>query len=537
MAYTALYRKYRPTTFKDVYGQEVIVKILTNSIINSKIGHAYLFVGTRGTGKTSIAKIFAKAVNCENNKEGDACNECLTCKNLENNEIDIMEIDAASNNGVEEIREIRNNTKLVPSVGKYKVYIIDEVHMLSTGAFNALLKTLEEPPAHVIFILATTEMQKIPLTVLSRCQIFDFKKISNNILLERLKYIVQNENKIVDEKILKLIVELGDGSFRDAINLLDQVIDAENIDESFLYRLSGSIAFNKINEFLKLMLSKEIKMVLSKINDFVKDGVNLTLIAEKLLLLIRDISINNTVKDYFEKEYSKILDEYYEIDSDKINFISKTLLDLIVDLKKSVNQKTIFEIYVIKIINVFMNGELINPIKEVKETKIISREIISNECKELTETNNLKSIRINNTLATADKTLLNSLNKKMSNIENYISNKKYTNIVRILKETKIVCAGEENLILMTDTELKISTLNENITKVESLLKDILESGFKTVIVSCDEWENIKKEFVENKNKNKKYEIISEKNIVDKREKKAIENEAINLFGEEVVSIK
>lgn len=537
MAYTALYRKYRPTTFKDVYGQEVIVKILTNSIIKNKVGHAYLFVGTRGTGKTSVAKIFAKAVNCECNKDGDACNECNTCKSLENNEIDIIEIDAASNNGVEEIREIRNNTKLVPSVGKYKVYIIDEIHMLSTGAFNALLKTLEEPPAHVIFILATTEMQKIPLTVLSRCQRFDFKKISNSTLLERLKYIVLKENKVVKESILKLIVELGDGSFRDAINLLDQVIDADNVDESFIYKLSGSVTFSEINEFLKIIINREIKLVLDKINYFVNEGINLTIVAEKLLLLMRDISINNTVNNYFEEDYSKILDYYFEINIDKINNISKILLDLILDLKKSINQKVVFEIYIIKIINVLSNNDEDQQKKEIKEKKIISREIILEESKDFTEKSDLKNIRINNTLATADKNILNLLNKKMLNVEKYISNKKYTNIVKILLDTKIVCSGESNLILMSDTELKINTLNDNISKVESLFKEMLDNVYKIVIVSCVEWENIKKEFVENKKKNKKYEIISEKNIISKKEKKIIENEAINLFGEEVVSVK
>lgn len=191
MAYTALYRKYRPSNFASVVGQEVVVDILKNSILNNKVSHAYLFTGPRGTGKTSIAKILAHAVNCLN-FNGDICGECEVCKNLEINDSDIIEIDAASNNGVDEIRTLRDNVKLLPSFCKYKIYIIDEVHMLSTGAFNALLKTLEEPPSHVIFILATTEPNKIPLTILSRCQRFDFNKISNEKLVSRLLYIARH---------------------------------------------------------------------------------------------------------------------------------------------------------------------------------------------------------------------------------------------------------------------------------------------------------------------------------------------------------
>ena len=189
MSYISLYRKYRPRKFSEVVGQEIIVKILKNSIINNKIGHAYIFSGPRGTGKTSIAKIFARAVNCLNPADGDVCDNCDICKLSQDEELDIIEIDAASNNGVDEIREIKNTIKLMPSLLKYKVYIVDEVHMLSTSAFNALLKTLEEPPAHAIFILATTEINKIPATVLSRCQKFDFKKIKKEDIVNRLNYI------------------------------------------------------------------------------------------------------------------------------------------------------------------------------------------------------------------------------------------------------------------------------------------------------------------------------------------------------------
>ena len=223
MAYISLYRKYRPKKFEDVVGQEVVVKILKNSIKENKIAHAYIFAGPRGVGKTSIAKIFSKAVNCLNPIYGDLCENCDVCSNDTDNEIDIIEIDAASNNGVDEIREIRNSIKLMPTRLKYKVYIIDEVHMLSISAFNALLKTLEEPPSHAIFILATTEVNKIPSTVISRCQKFDFEKITPKLIEKQLNKILELENKINSDKIVKLIDKISEGGIRDAINLLDQI--------------------------------------------------------------------------------------------------------------------------------------------------------------------------------------------------------------------------------------------------------------------------------------------------------------------------
>ncbi len=541
MGYIALYRKYRPITFSDVFGQDVIVEILMNSIINNKIGHAYLFAGSRGTGKTSVAKIFARAVNCESNNNGDACNKCSTCIKLNENDIDIIEIDAASNNGVDEIREIRNNVKLTPTVGKYKVYIIDEVHMLSTGAFNALLKTLEEPPAHVIFILATTEVYKLPLTVLSRCQRFDFKKIPNDILLKRLEYIVNKEKKDVNVNNLKLITELGDGSFRDSINLLDQIIDIKEADEEFLYKLSGSISLKEINQFLKLIISNNIKLVLDKINEFNNNGRNFTLISEKLLLLLRDISINNTVHDYFDDKYSELLEEYSNINLKEITEVSRRILEMLTDLKKSNNQKITFEINIINIINMFSEKSEENKIKtekkEEKDVEIISREIILEECKLDVNNSDINSVRINNTLATANKSLLSTITKKMSDLEKYISSKKFNNIVRILMESKIVCCGDCNLILSVNSSASVNVLNKNIIKVETLLNDMFESVYKVAIVDENKWEEIKKEFIKNKKNNIKYEIIPEKDVIINNEKSNTENEAIALFGEESITVK
>ncbi|MDE7251036.1 MAG: DNA polymerase III subunit gamma/tau, partial [Lachnospiraceae bacterium] len=223
MSYTALYRKFRPAAFEDVKGQDHIVTTLRNQIKAERIGHAYLFCGTRGTGKTTIAKIFAKAVNCENPREGSPCGECAICRAISAGaSMNVIEIDAASNNGVDNIREIVDEVSYSPAEGKYKVYIIDEVHMLSTGAFNALLKTLEEPPSYVIFILATTEVHKIPITILSRCQRYDFKRISIDTIANRLKELTQKEQVQIEEKAVSYIGKTGDGSMRDQLRVLDQ---------------------------------------------------------------------------------------------------------------------------------------------------------------------------------------------------------------------------------------------------------------------------------------------------------------------------
>ena len=225
MSYQALYRKFRPQEFDDVKGQDHIVTTLKNQIKADRIGHAYLFCGTRGTGKTTIAKIFAKAVNCEHPVDGSPCGECPTCRAIAaGNSMNVIEIDAASNNGVDNIRQIREEVEYRPTEGKYKVYIIDEVHMLSIGAFNALLKTLEEPPAYVIFILATTEAHKIPITILSRCQRYDFRRISIDTITARLRELMDAEQVTVEDRALRYIAKAGDGSMRDALSLLDQCI-------------------------------------------------------------------------------------------------------------------------------------------------------------------------------------------------------------------------------------------------------------------------------------------------------------------------
>ncbi len=286
MAYQALYRKWRPRTFDSVIGQEDITNTLKNAIKRGTISHAFLFAGPRGTGKTSCAKIFAKALNCTNLQDGEPCNECENCLAADKGAMaDIMEIDAASNNGVDEIREIRDKVKYAPTQGKYKVYIIDEVHMLSMGAFNALLKTLEEPPEHVVFILATTELQKVPATIISRTQRYNFKRISQADLEKRMKYILDQENIKYDDKALAVIAEVADGGMRDALSILDQLLSYENdsVDYDAALEITGFAAKEKIEQILLAILNKDASQALALAQTELQNGASSKNILDELI--------------------------------------------------------------------------------------------------------------------------------------------------------------------------------------------------------------------------------------------------------------
>lgn len=545
MSYTALYRKYRPSNFSNVVGQKVVVNILKNSLTTGHISHAYLFAGPRGTGKTSIAKIFAKAVNCLDFHD-DVCGKCENCINLEKNDIDIIEIDAASNNGVEEIRTIRDNAKLLPSFCKYKVYIIDEVHMLSTGAFNALLKTLEEPPAHVIFILATTEINKIPLTILSRCQRFDFSRLCENDISERLKYILSSENKSLSEDVIDYISNVADGGLRDAINLLDQVLslNKQNISVSDIEQLSGKISDETIKELFTYIKTVNYKKMLELLDNISSQGKNLLDLVNKMLIFLRDVSINIQIPDYFNTEYSNILNKYSFMEKQNLT-ITKMLTELSLELKNSLNQKMLIEIYLLNIFKLFEVPDKYKNTSEISEVKIsdtsenLDSENEKNSVNNLKNYDKMKKIRINNVLCEANKDILLEYKNKLIEINDYMSDKKYNSIVVLLNSANIVCASEKYILFSFDNLTNLELFYENLLLIESLLSSILEKNVKIVSVLQHEWDNIKNQYIFKKKNGEKYVFIEENDV--KLDCELIEDDAQSfangIFGEESVNMK
>lgn len=541
MEYISLYRKYRPKTFSDVVGQEVVVKILKNSILNNKISHAYIFSGPRGTGKTSIAKIFSKAVNCLNTTDGDLCNNCENCLQNIDEEIDIIEIDAASNNGVDEIREIRNNVKLMPVHLKYKVYIIDEVHMLSTSAFNALLKTLEEPPKHVIFILATTEFNKIPATVISRCQKFDFKKITNKQIEDRLKYILEQEKKSLNGEVISLIAKLSDGGLRDAINMLDQVIslEKENVTVDDVYNLIGDISEKNIIILLENIVSGNIKETLKNINEYYEEGKNFINICERLQLLIRNIIIFNNTDNYFDKEYEKKLLDFSHIELEYCEKMSDELFNLINELKRTNNQKIITEISFLKIC-LMQNKKEEKNIDKI-ETKNNSKDneipiIIEEKQNEEKEKN--KSIKINNVFCGPSKELKNNFVKNYEKLKEFLSIKEYNSLVNLLLKATPQIVTETNVLFTFKNNFDIVLFDNKIEEIQDLLRKIFGKKYSVVAVNNEEYSNILKEYKKNIDSGKIYKYIEEPHIETKDNKNTkIENTAETLFGKDCIIVE
>lgn len=551
--YQALYRKYRPSSFEEVTGQNVIITTLQNSIINNKLSHAYLFTGPRGTGKTSVAKILAKTINCDSLKGAKLCDKCVNCTqyNLKQT-MDIIEIDAATNNGIEEIRDLRNKANLVPSTGKYKVYIIDEVHMLSPGAFNGLLKTLEEPPAHVIFILATTEPHKIPMTILSRCQRFDFKKISIIDLNDRLSYICKKEKIDIDKDALFEISRLSDGGMRDAISMLDQVVaySSSKVTIKEVHDVNGTITQVELKSFIEDLFNKNIADILNKLDNYNNEGKNLKKLSEEIVIFLKNTLLYKTVPNYFLG--NKIDIECYKalsllIQKENLIKMISSFNSLLNDVKYVNNPKLNIELLIITLINEEEKITSLNSRKDVVEIKEPEQEILKNveksTKKEISspiinakeENNNetiacfdkLKDIRINNTLTKIDKKRMNEIKKTIENSKGFILNKKYGDLMSLILDSKIKACGNNYLIFVYESERMSDFFNENILQIEELIKKITKEEFKVISTCINEWNIIKEEF---NNKKKKYTFIEETNTLSILKKKE-EDKMLDFFGD------
>lgn len=499
--YHALYRKYRPKKLDDVVGQKVIIKTLSNAILNDKVSHAYLFSGPRGTGKTSIAKVFAKMVNCENLNGIEPCNKCVSCTQINNNQnIDVIEIDAASNNGVDEIREIRNKISLVPTNSKYKVYIIDEVHMLTNQAFNALLKTLEEPPAHVIFIFATTEYYKVPKTILSRCQRFDFKKVSIDDIYSRLKYISKQENIIINDDAIYEIAQLSDGGMRDAISLLDQTNSYvnEKICIEDVHEINGTITDEEINKFLDSFFNKDLISILNYIDNYDKNGKDIIKIIQEIIEKLKQLMIYMNTKDYLNP--NELFDKFsLKIENEQLYNLIKNLSNSINEMKKSNNVKILFEIEIIKNLNISIenNPEKISTIKK-EEEKFECEPIIKQKIEPIKELNNdikeIQKIRINNSLISFSKKVRDEFKEKIENMKTYLLEPKYSKYISLILDGELKAIADKNFILVYSDELLANEFNTQLTEIETTLFELLNEKYKPIAVSNDAWDNIKNKY-------------------------------------------
>lgn len=540
--YQALYRKYRPKKFENVVSQTTIIQTLENSIKTSHIGHAYLFSGPRGTGKTTAAKIFARAVNCLNYKD-DLCNECKNCIYSGQKEcMDIIEIDAASNNGVDEIRELRNKVKILPSELKYKVYIIDEVHMLSIGAFNALLKTLEEPPEHVIFILATTDPQKIPNTIISRCQTFQFKKISPNDIKQMLEKIVLNEKIEIEDEVLTSIAYASDGGLRDAIGLLDKLSSYKlgKITYNDFLTMNGQIIENELLEFENSILAYKTDVMLEKIENYYNDGKDLVQILKQLIYHLKDILINYYMKnenlEYSEKEIVELV---------------SLLNEKISDIKKSDDIKVYVEILLLHFINQNKTFEknISREIISEKNTKIIdtASDGDSKPTKKITPINNsdnnvnykhLKEtmlIRAKNTLAEATKNNLNIEINTWKKINDYTFDVNNGYLACELLDGTPRASSNKSLIISYEHSSTLKRMSDHFQKLTTFYSEISNSNKKISFIEDSDWENLKKEYIMLLKSGKKMEITDEPTEEPKKCKTESSNESFlrakELFGD------
>lgn len=543
MEYKVLYRKYRPQNFDSLVGQEYTKTLLKNAIKNEHISHAYIFTGPRGTGKTSSAKIFAKALNCLNPKDGNPCNECEMCKSFGTNP-DIIEIDAASNNGVDEIREIINNVRLAPANSKYKVYIVDEFHMLSTSAFNALLLTLEEPPSNVVFILATTDIQSVPITVLSRCQRFDFKPIVVDDIVNRLNYVCNEEKIDITDAALKEIAYMSNGGMRDALSILDQIssrntkIDVDDVTSNF-----GSISNKKVKEFMDVFTSGDVKGTLELLKEFKNNGIDVRILIEKLIDRIKSILIDIKLDNYngildFDMLYSMVFELNKVLQEIKSNIAPYNFLEIVIlkyfpgnkisnkDVKAPVEEKKSGSTLKIeqKVEERPTKENISQEIKGSKEPEINNEAPIVNEKKAHFNVD----ARINNTFVGAQKKYLLELKEKWDDFVIYESNANKL-LLSYIVDTELVAASNNYAVLVNKINNTNDLINENIESVEKDFKIFFGREYKLVSISPKVWEEARNKYITNLKSGYKYTMMDDSIIIEENTSE-LEKLANEIFG-------
>lgn len=495
MDYKVLYRKYRPDNFDNIVGQEYITTALKNSIISGNISHAYIFSGPRGTGKTSTAKVFAKAINCINPNDGNPCNECDFCKNYNENP-DIIEIDAASHNGVDQIRELIDNVKLTPTNGKYKVYIIDEVHMLSINAFNALLLTLEEPPKHVIFIFATTNIENVPITILSRCQRYDFCKISINCIVDRLKYICKCENIDIEDDAISEIADICEGGLRDALSILDQL--SKNNDKITIKTIDSELRMISINEINKIIASFEnddcdgiIKIIDSIKNNSVEYKYFIKKLINSFVNMAEKIKLNKTKSN---KNYN----DYYNVTLDLIDSLNK--------ININVDSFVILELTLLKYMknkNAFDKPEITlldSSNKQEEQNVDISEKVVSGAKTDFDYTNLIK-VRINNCFVDAKKEELESTKAVFKSL---IDSSAFEHSISSLLMDVVPVAASSDYAIFETNNIRIA---DNLNEKKNIIEDKLNK--KIVFITAESWQDEKIKYIANVKSGIKYQLLED----------------------------